>query len=141
LLRNNLQQVSEVGMLPTDNSLVAMLDELAELRSAILVELMDKTQAIQAVLSAEQQAQLAAIDAEFDERVSAAQEKAGELEAQVKAAVLAAGASVRGKYLMAVYSRRTSWDNKQLQRLAEAQPEIRMAMKVTSVVSLRALEK
>ena len=117
------------------------LDELAELRSALSVEAMNKAAAVQAVLTAEQRGKLAEIDAEFDERVAAATEKAEQLETEIKEAVKAAGVTVRGQHLMAVYSQRSTWDNKKLLNYAKESPEVLKFRALTSVISIRTVEQ
>jgi len=117
------------------------LDELADLRSALSVEAMNKAAAVQAVLTAEQRGKLAEIDAEFDERVAAATEKAEQLETEIKEAVKAAGVTVRGQHLMAVYSQRSTWDNKKLLNYAKESPEVLKFRALTSVISIRTVEQ
>jgi len=111
------------------------------LRSALSVEAMNKAAAVQAVLTAEQRGKLAEIDAEFDERVAAATEKAEQLETEIKEAVKAAGVTVRGQHLMAVYSQRSTWDNKKLLNYAKESPEVLKFRALTSVISIRTVEQ
>jgi hypothetical protein len=70
-------------------------------------------------------AQLEALDAEFSERLRVADEQVGQLEAEVKEAVLQVGESVKHEEIHAVFRRgRVSWDSRGLNRYAETHPEL-----------------
>lgn len=70
--------------------------------------------------------ELDALSAEFSPILTAAQTRADELESEVKALVLAHGASVNGATLQAVYAkgRAGGWDGDKLAGYAVAHPEI-----------------
>lgn len=74
---------------------------------------------------AEVKATWAAIDEEFEPIVQAAQAAYGEAEAAVKAAVAEHGATVKGQFLQAVWSKpRVTWDAKSLDGYALNHPEL-----------------
>ena len=100
------------------------LAQLKELDAHLEVIRLDKQAAIDSVLTPEIKAQLAAIDAEFNPIAEAITETVATIEADIKAAVLAIGESVKGDYT-AVYAKgRVSWDTKALDGYAAAHPEI-----------------
>jgi uncharacterized protein YifE (UPF0438 family) len=75
--------------------------------------------------------QLEALDTEFSERLRAANEEVGRLEADVKKVVLQLGQSVKHEGIHAVYARgRVSWDTRGLDGYAETHPEVQEFRKV-----------
>lgn len=101
------------------------LDRLADLQAQEDVirikfnELRDK------ILTPEIKAQLAEIDAEEYTTLKNVRVGIDNLTAEVKADVLAHGATVKGKYLQAIFTKgRITWDNKALDGYATAHPEI-----------------
>jgi ElaB/YqjD/DUF883 family membrane-anchored ribosome-binding protein len=71
------------------------------------------------------QAELDALADEYEPLLAAAAERADALEAEIRGDVLAAGGSVRGGQLQAVYVRgRVSWDTAALDAYAEQHPEV-----------------
>lgn len=71
---------------------------------------------------------LADIDAEFAPKLETVEATIADLEAQAKAAVIEAGATVRGGALQAVYAKgRVTWDSKQLDGLMIAVPQLAQA--------------
>jgi len=107
------------------------LDRLAELQAAPDAIRLQKQALIDTILTAEIKAKLAEIDAEFAEPLRASEVLAGELSEEIKADVLATGATVKGSYLMAVYvkGREGGWDSGKLKGFAMAHPEILQAKK------------
>jgi len=104
--------------------IVAQLEELAELRAAAEITQLDYAAKRADILQAVQ-AELDALEAEYAPLLAVAQQRASALEAGIKAEVIAAGASVRGSQLQAVYARgRTSWDSAGLAAYAEHHPEV-----------------
>ena len=102
-----------------------MLDNLAELQSQIDASRLQCKELKDDVLTAEQKQQMADIDAEFDAVINHAQDMSALLEADIKADVLKAGASVKGAHLQAVWSKpRVSWDTKALDGYSAAHPEL-----------------
>jgi len=109
---------------PTENDIRAKLDELAEVRAAAEITRLDY-EAKRAEILRSVQAELDALQAEYEPLLESAQARAAALEAEVKEAVLALGATVKGRAYQAVYVRgRVTWDNQKLDRYAQAHPEI-----------------
>ena len=102
-----------------------LLDKLADLYAARDLANIEKQALIDQVLTPEIKTKLAEIDAEFSDKLQVVNDTAASLEAQVKAEVTTHGATVKGDYLQAVWSKgRTSWDTKALDGYAAAHPEI-----------------
>lgn len=105
-------------------SILALLDQLAEVRAAADVTRIDY-EAKKVEILASVQAELEALDAEYQPLLDSADERAAALEGQVKQEVLEHGVSVRGSRLYAVYNRgRVSWDSDRLDQYAIAHPEV-----------------
>ncbi len=101
------------------------LDRLSELRSAAEAIRLTMGAATNAVITDEQRKQIADIRLEFQPQIDAAAEAAAALEAEIKAEVIAAGASVKSERLQAIYMRgRVSWDTKALEGVAATIPQI-----------------
>jgi hypothetical protein len=106
------------------NQIVAKLEELAELRAAAELTRLDY-EAKRAEILQVVQAELEALEAEYAPLFEAAETRGAALEAEIRAEVVEAGASVRGSQLQAVYVRgRTSWDTAGLDAYAEEHPEV-----------------
>lgn len=105
-------------------AIVAKLEELAELRAAAELTRADYDAQRAAILQAVQ-AELDALEAEYTPLFDAAAERTAALEAEIRAEVLANGASVRGSRVQAVFARgRTSWDTAGLDAYAADHPEV-----------------
>jgi hypothetical protein len=77
------------------------------------------------ILTPEIQAQLAEIDAEEQTSLTTLQGGVDNLITEIKADIIAGGASIKGNYLQAVWTKgRISWDTKALDGYAAAHPEI-----------------
>jgi hypothetical protein len=101
------------------------LDRLSELRSAAEAIRLTMDAATNAVITDEQRKQIADIRLEFQPQIDAAAEAAAALEAEIKAEVIAAGASVKSERLQAIYIKgRVSWDTKALEGVAATIPQI-----------------
>lgn len=101
------------------------LDRLSELRSAAEAIRLTMDAATNAVITDEQRKQIADIRLEFQPQIDAAAEAAAALEAEIKAEVIAAGASVKSERLQAIYMKgRVSWDTKALEGVAATIPQI-----------------
>lgn len=104
---------------------IEKLDQLAELqfqRDAINLK---KQELIDSVLTPEIKAKLEEIEVEFSGQVEAVDQKIAELSEQIKAEVLKEGASLKGRYLQAVYQKgRVSWDTKRLEGLMMVIPQV-----------------
>ena len=102
-----------------------MLDKLSELQASRTVVNLQKQELIDAVLTAEIKAKLDEIEAEFSPTFEAIDAGISALESEVKAAVIQAGATVKGAHLQAVYTKgRVSWDTKGLDGYLVAHPEM-----------------
>ena len=100
------------------------LDEIANVRAAVDVTRMEYEARRADILKAVQ-AELDALAEEFEPLIESANERIAVLESEVKRDVIEHGASVKAKFLHAVYVRgRISWDNKGLDGYATAHPEI-----------------
>lgn len=97
-----------------------MLDHLAGLRSAEAAIKMRFDELRNSILTPEIRAQLAEIDAEQQTAIEAATSGLAKLTDEIKAAVIANGASVKGANLQAVYtSGRVTWDTKAISSAIE----------------------
>jgi len=121
--------------------IVAKLDELAELKAAADLTRLDyeaqRTEILKAV-----QAELDALAAEYEPLMEIASSRITALEVEIKNAVLAHGASVRGGRLHAVFARgRVSWDTKALDVYSLSHPEVSgFRTQGSPTVSLRAVK-
>ncbi len=118
--------------------LTELLDALAEAQAQQDLLRMDYA-AAQAAILAPVQPEIAALDAELLPQQAVIGQRIAELEAAVRAGVLAHGATVKGARLQAVFMKgRESWDGKLLGGYALVHPEILNARKVSEPsVSIR----
>ena len=118
-----------------------LLDKLSEIQSATDLLQADYEQKRAAILATVQE-QLDALEAEYTPKLSAAVENANTITQAIKAAVIEQGASVKGAYLQAVYTKgRVSWDSKALEGFSAAHPEILTFRRVGEPsVSIRGLK-
>lgn len=104
--------------------IIAKLDQLSEIKAAAEVTRLDY-EAKRAEIMKAVQAQLDDLAAEFEPLINSAEERAAELEVEIKRDVLTQGASIKGRRLYAVFSRgRVSWDTEALDAYAIAHPEV-----------------
>lgn len=124
------------------DTIIARLDELAEVRAAADVARVDY-EAKRAALLATIQAELDALEVEYQPLFEAAETRAAVLVEEIKQAVIEQGATVKGAHLQAVYARgRVSWDTKGLDRYAAAHPDVLNFRKQGDPsVSLRAVKE
>ena len=108
----------------TEQEIKQLLDKLADLYSAKDAIMLQKQDVI---------------DAEFEDKALAVNDTITSLEAESRTAVLEHGATVKGAYLQAVWSKpRVSWDTKSLDGFMAAHPELAQFRKVGEAsVSLR----
>jgi hypothetical protein len=112
------------------DNLTKMLDELSELYAQRDLSQLEKQRMIDAILTPEIKSRIAEVEAEFSGKGETVSEKITDLETQVKQAVIANGASVKGQFLHAVYTKgRVTWDSKQLEGLMIAVPQLSQARK------------
>ena len=110
--------------------IIAKLEQLAEIQAQADVLQIQKNE-LRAKILATVQDELDALDVEFDGPLSQVQSRAAELEAEIKAEVLAGGASVKSTRLHAVYSKpRVSWESGILEGLLTVFPQIEKARKL-----------
>jgi hypothetical protein len=108
-----------------ETTIKTKLDELANLRAAHDALTLQKQALVDSVLTHEIKAKLSDIDAEFLGKHEAINDKANPLEAEIKQAILAHGASVKGTFLHAIWAKgRVTWDTKGLVGYAVAHPEM-----------------
>lgn len=101
------------------------LDALDELQQQLILLGADKQALIDQVLTPEIRRKLDEIEDEFSDKSGAVLEKISDLENAIKQDVIAEGATVKGKYMMAVFTKgRVSWDTKALDGYAAAHPEV-----------------
>ena len=104
---------------------IEKLDALDELHQQLILLGADKQALIDQVLTPEIRRKLDEIEDEFSDKSGAVLEKIGDLEGAIKQDVITEGATVKGKYMMAVFSKgRVSWDTKALDGYAAAHPEV-----------------
>ena len=102
-----------------------MLDQLAELYAQRDLSEMEKQRLIDAVYTDEIKAKIADITAEFSVQSEAVNENIAILEANIKDEVKSSGASVKGKFVHAVFTKgRVTWDSKALDGYTKAHPEL-----------------
>ena len=91
----------------------------------------EKQRLIDEVLTKEIKEKLKEIDEELAQKTSSLSQENEFLTAKIKAAVIAQGETVSGKYHQAVYSKpRVTWDNKGLAGYSVAHPEVGVFQKV-----------
>ena len=102
-----------------------LLQQLEELYAQQDVVALQKQEVMDKLLPPELKAELAAIDLEFGQQTEAIAETIKVIEAEIKVAVVAHGATVKGQKFMAVFNKgRVSWDTKGLDGYAVAHPEV-----------------
>lgn len=107
------------------------LNELANIKAMLDALNLQKQELLAAAMPAEVRARLDEIEAEFSGKTETANEKAAALEAEIKAEIIAGGASVKGDYLHAIYAKgRVTWDTKGVEGFAVAHPELNAFRKV-----------
>lgn len=118
------------------------LERLAQLQAKFDTIRLNFDELRNSILTPEIRAQLAEIDAEQQYSEMMANASIAELTDEIKAEVLAIGASIRGGNYQAVLSKgRVSWDTKSLDGYAAAHPEILPFRKETSPsVSIRVIK-
>lgn len=109
----------------SEETIKLRLDELSEVMSARDVAHIDYQTARNVLIPQDIQIALADLDAEFTLRDAAIALNIEELEKEIKQAVLAHGASVKGTHLHAVWSKpRVNWDTRGLDRYTAQHPEV-----------------
>jgi hypothetical protein len=107
-----------------------LLDKLADYQAQRDAINLREQDAIDRILTPDILAQIEDIKTEYAMQRLGADENIAALEAEVKAAVLTEGKSVKGAYLQAVWSKgRVSWDSKALDGMIAIIPQIATARK------------
>jgi len=107
------------------SKIVEKLDRLADLQSHFDVINLQFDKLREDVLTPEIKAKLEDIEAERETTLESVQGGMESLEAEIKDAVVLQGATVKGKFLQAVWSKpRVTWDTKALEGYAAGHPEI-----------------
>ena len=108
-----------------ENEIKQKLDQLAEFHAQRDVAMLEKQALLDEIYTAEIKLRMAEIEAEFAGKTEAVNENIAALEAEIKQAVVAHGASVKGTVFHAVFAKgRVSWDTKSLDGYATAHPEL-----------------
>jgi hypothetical protein len=109
---------------------IEKLNQLAEFYAQRDALMLAKQAEVEKIYTPEIRQAVADIEVEFAQKAEAVTANIAALEAEVKDAVLAAGKSVKGEYLQAVWSKpRVSWDTKTLDGLMIAIPQLAQARK------------
>jgi hypothetical protein len=107
------------------NEIIAKLDQLAVYRGDRAQIEREKALRLAEAIPPEVQTALDAVKAEFDIPLSVSAEITGELEAEIKDAILELQSSVKGLKLHAVWAKgRTTWNSDGLEGYALAHPEL-----------------
>ncbi len=102
-----------------------LLDRLAEYQSQRDSANLEKQALIDDVYTNEIKHRMAEIEAEFAGKTETVNENIAAIEAEIKQAVINHGASVKGSFFHAVFTKgRVSWDTKSLDGYATAHPEL-----------------
>lgn len=116
-----------------EQEIKARLDKLADYQAQLDVLNMQKQELVDAVMASLPpmiRQKLDDIDAEFSGKSEDASKNRAALEDEIKQAVIAHGASVKGATLHAVYVKgRVSWDTKKLEGLMMVVPQLVEARK------------
>lgn len=106
------------------------LDQIAEFKSQLDVLMLEKQKILDEVIGEEIMNKVADVEIEFSGKCDAVNENIAKLETEVKNIVLAAGETLDGTLLQAVYMKgRVTWDTKQLEGLMIVMPELTQARK------------
>jgi hypothetical protein len=102
------------------------LDQLANLQAQADVIRLQFIELRRTIITPEIQAQLDELDAEMLSTLEPVTQATNDLTEAIKENVITTGASVKGTFLQAVYSKpRVTWDNKGLDGFMVAHPEIK----------------
>jgi hypothetical protein len=123
-------------------TIIHMLDALADLNAQRDLLNIQKADLIDRATPPEVKMALADIESEFSGHFENVDKQIAAITADVKEAVIAEGATVKGTNLQAVFAKgRTSWDSKKLEGLAIALPQLLEARTIGEPsVSIRAVK-
>jgi adenylate kinase family enzyme len=109
-----------------NGAIIEKLNQLTQTRAQRANLAAEKQAAIDRIVTPEIKAQLDALEREFTETEKDLDFTIGVLEAEIKAAVLAQGASATGTHLQATWNKgRVTWDTRALDKYSALHPEIR----------------
>lgn len=119
------------------------LDTLADLYARRDLMATEKQEAMSEVMTLEIRMAVQNIENEYATKALEVTQAIAAAEEEIKAQVLAAGATVRGKYYMATWNKgRTTWDSAKLDGMAAIIPQLNEARKVGQpTVSFKAIGK
>lgn len=101
------------------------LKQLAELQALSDLLALERQEAIDRILTPEIKTAIAGIEVEFSDKIGAALSSIEAIKAEIKADVLAFGATVKADRLQAVWMKpRVSWDARALDGYAVGHPEL-----------------
>lgn len=107
------------------NDIVEQLDKLAELKAQVDVLKFKKQELIDSVLTPEIKQQVKDIEDEFAPEFESLNQTLSSVEKKIKEDVVQAGETVKGNFLMAVFSKgRVSWDTKGLNGVLAVYPQL-----------------
>jgi hypothetical protein len=108
-----------------EESLRFLLDQLAELQSALDVLIMHKEATRDQAIPLEVRAELAVIELEFAPKIDEVQSRIAEVGTAIRVGITTHGQTVKGSRLQAVYTKgRISWDDSGLCGFAMHHPEL-----------------
>ena len=108
-----------------NNEIIEKLDKLADFQANRDLLDLQKQELIDQILTPEIKEKLAEINTEFVAKAESVNANIDYLERDVKTSVIEVGETIRGQFLMAVWTRgRISWDTKALDGFAAAHPEV-----------------
>lgn len=113
---------------------------LEELRVAQDLLVSEQTRLLYEAVPAEVKQRCDEITNQFSEKISLSSQAISEQEEKVKKLVLENGATVKGEHLMAVYSKRVSWDGKKLDGMMALIPQLSTARSESASVSIRVIK-
>ena len=121
---NTVEKLEALAEIDAQKTIIA-IDQEAK-RNEIMAPVQAQIDALMATVNG----QLADLEAEYAPKVQALSDNYAKVEAEVRAEVLAGGATVKGSHLMAVWSKgRVTWDTKILDGLMIAVPQLALARK------------
>ena len=108
-----------------EKEIIQKLDQLAEYQAQRDAAMLEKQALLDKIYTAEIKARMAEIEAEFAGKTEGVAVNIAALELEIKQAIIAHGASVKGSVFHAVFAKgRVSWDTKSLDGYATAHPEL-----------------
>lgn len=108
-----------------EHEIINALNTLADYRAQLDYLALEKRRLLDEAIPAEVKARVAEIEAEFVDTTASARDNIEALTAKIKTAIIANGASVKGTFLHAVYTKgRVTWDGKKLDGMMSLIPAL-----------------